>query len=81
MDRDVLVPLLKTVVLADIMQVVASDNDGPLHLHFGHHTCRPHRTKFISTFSINNAMKTHTIYLDNYVLLNNIVTPLHQGCH
>lgn len=43
MDRDVLVPLLKTVVLADIMQVVASDNDGPLHLHFGHHTWRQHR--------------------------------------
>lgn len=39
MDRDVLVPLLKTVVLADVMQVVTSDNDGPLHLHFGHHTC------------------------------------------
>lgn len=41
-DRDVLVPLLKAVVLADVMQVVASDNDGPLHLHFGHHTCRSH---------------------------------------
>lgn len=39
MDRDVLVPLLKAVVLADIMQVITSDNDGPLHLHFGHHTC------------------------------------------
>ena len=38
MDRDVLVPLLKAVVLADVMQVVASDNNGPLHLHFGHHT-------------------------------------------
>lgn len=40
-DRDVLVPLLKAVVLADVMQVVTSDDDGPLHLHFGHHTCRP----------------------------------------
>lgn len=38
MDRDVLVPFLKAVVLADVMQVVTSDNDGPLHLHFGHHT-------------------------------------------
>lgn len=37
-DRDVLVPLLKAVVLADVMKVVTSDNDGPLHLHFGHHT-------------------------------------------
>lgn len=41
MDRDVLVPFLKAVVLADVMQVITSDNDGPLHLHFGHHTCRP----------------------------------------
>ena len=41
MDREVLVPLLKAVVLADVMQVVTSDNDGPLHLHFGHHTFRP----------------------------------------
>lgn len=39
-DRDVLVPLLKAVVLADVMQVVTSDDNGPLHLHFGHHTCR-----------------------------------------
>lgn len=38
MDRHVLVPLLKTVVLADVVQVVTSDNDGPLHLHLGHHT-------------------------------------------
>lgn len=40
MDREILVPLLKTVVLADVMQVVASDDDSPLHLHFGHHTFR-----------------------------------------
>lgn len=38
MDREVLVPLLKAVVLADVMQVVTSDDDSPLHLHFGHHT-------------------------------------------
>lgn len=37
-DRHVLMPLLKTVVLADVMQVVPSDDDGPLHLHLGHHT-------------------------------------------
>jgi len=41
MDRHVLVPLLKAVVLADVMQVVTSDDDGALHLHLGHHTCRP----------------------------------------
>lgn len=40
MDREVLVPLLKAVVLADVMQVVTSDDNGPLHLHFGHHTFR-----------------------------------------
>lgn len=39
MDRHVLVPLLKAVVLADVMQVVASDHNRSLHLHFGHHTC------------------------------------------
>lgn len=39
MDRHVLVPLLKTVVLADVVQVVASDDNGPLHLHLGHHSC------------------------------------------
>ncbi len=37
-DRHVLMPFLKTVVLADVMQVVPSDDDGPLHLHLGHHT-------------------------------------------
>lgn len=37
-DRHVLMSLLKTVVLADVMQVVPSDDDGPLHLHLGHHT-------------------------------------------
>lgn len=41
-DRHVLVPLLKTVVLADVVQVIASDHDGPLHLHLGHHTCSIH---------------------------------------
>lgn len=38
MDREVLVPFFKAVVFADVMQVVASDDDGSLHLHFGHHT-------------------------------------------
>ena len=40
MDRHVLVPLLKPVVLADVMQVVPSDDNGLLHLHLGHNTCR-----------------------------------------
>lgn len=48
MDRDVLVPFLKAVVLADVMQVVTSDNDGPLHLHFGHHTCSPPKNSTVS---------------------------------
>ena len=30
--------LLETVVLLHIMKVVAPDDDGPLHLHLGHHT-------------------------------------------
>ena len=42
MDRHVLVPLLKAVVLANVMQVVTTDDDGPLHLHLGHHACRLH---------------------------------------
>lgn len=55
MDREVLVPLLKAVVLADVMQVVTSDNDGPLHLHFGHHTFR---TDTESKFAINSFLLT-----------------------
>lgn len=35
----VLVALLKAVVLADVVQVIAADDDGALHLHLGHHTC------------------------------------------
>ena len=49
--RHVLVALLEAVVLSDVVQVVSADDNGPLHLHFGHHTCarrgrsrvRPHR--------------------------------------
>lgn len=48
MDRHVLVPLLKTVVLADVVQIVTPDDDGPLHLHLGHHTCK-HLTVKLST--------------------------------
>ena len=33
----VLVALLKAVVLSDVVKVVSADDDGPLHLHFGHH--------------------------------------------
>ena len=32
MHRDVVVPLLKAVELLDVVQVVAPDDDGPLHL-------------------------------------------------
>ena len=35
MHRHVLVTLLKTVVLADVVEVVATDHDGTLHLEFG----------------------------------------------
>uniref|UniRef100_A0A5F9CFM9 Protein dpy-30 homolog n=1 Tax=Oryctolagus cuniculus TaxID=9986 RepID=A0A5F9CFM9_RABIT len=35
--RHVLVALLEAVVLADVVQVVAADDDGSLHLHLGHH--------------------------------------------
>lgn len=43
MDRHVLVPLLKAVVLADVVQVVTPDDDRPLHLHLGHHSCSVHK--------------------------------------
>lgn len=36
--RHVLVALLKAVVLADVVQVIAADDDGALHLHLGDHT-------------------------------------------
>ena len=28
---------LEAVVLSDVVKVVSADDDGPLHLHFGHH--------------------------------------------
>ena len=33
MDRHVAVPLLETIVLLDVMQIVSSDDDRTLHLH------------------------------------------------
>lgn len=45
-DRHVLMSLLKTVVLANVMQVVPPDDDGPLHLHLGHHTWKKATNKF-----------------------------------
>lgn len=35
--RHVLVALLKAVVLSNVVKVVSADDDGPLHLHLGHH--------------------------------------------
>ena len=29
--------LLKMFLLSDVVEVVSADDDGPLHLHFGHH--------------------------------------------
>lgn len=38
MHRHVLVALFEAVVLADVMQVVPTDDNGALHLHLGDHT-------------------------------------------
>ena len=38
MDRHVLVSLLKPVVLLHVVEIVASHNDGPVHLHLGDDT-------------------------------------------
>lgn len=38
MDGHVLVAFLKAVVLPDVVEVVSADDNGPLHLHLGHHT-------------------------------------------
>lgn len=35
--RHVLVPFLKAVVLANVVQVVPADHNGALHLHLGDH--------------------------------------------
>ena len=35
MHRHVLVTLLESVVLANVVKVITTDNDGPAHLHFG----------------------------------------------
>lgn len=36
MNAHVLVPLLKSVVLLAVVEVLAADHDGPLHLHLQH---------------------------------------------
>lgn len=36
--RHVLVALLKAIVLPDVVEIVPADDNGPLHLHLGHHT-------------------------------------------
>ena len=38
MNWHVLVSLLKSLVLLDKVKVVSADDNGPLHLHFGHHS-------------------------------------------
>ena len=38
MDRHVLVTLLESLVLANVVKVVAPDDDRSLHLHFDDHT-------------------------------------------
>ena len=38
MSRKVLVSLLKTTVLLDVVEVVPSNDNGPLHLHAPHNT-------------------------------------------
>ena len=35
MHRHVLVPLLEPVVLLDVVEVIAPDDHGPVHLHLG----------------------------------------------
>jgi hypothetical protein len=35
--RHILVALLEAIVLSDVVQVVPADDNGPLHLHLGHH--------------------------------------------
>lgn len=40
MDAHVSVPLLEPVVLLDVVEVVASDDDGPLHLHLDHQSAQ-----------------------------------------
>ena len=38
MHRHVLVTLLESVVLADVVEVITTDDDGPVHLHLGNNT-------------------------------------------
>lgn len=62
MDREVLVPLLKAVVLANVMQVVTSDDNGPLHLHFGHHTFR----QIMDSILCYTTFYSHNMALDRF---------------
>ena len=40
MHRHIFMSLFKSVVFSDIVQIISSNNDGPLHLHFGHDSCQ-----------------------------------------
>lgn len=38
MNRHILVAFLKTIIFTDVMQIISSDHNSPLHLHFTYHT-------------------------------------------
>ena len=40
MCRYILVSFLKAVILFDVVQVISSDHNGPLHLHALHNSCQ-----------------------------------------
>ena len=40
MNRHVFVPFFESVVLPDVVEVISSNDDGPLHFHLLHGTCK-----------------------------------------
>ena len=40
MHRHVFMSLFKSVVFSDIVQIISSNNNGPLHLHLGNDPCQ-----------------------------------------
>jgi len=66
MYRKVLVTFLKTIILADIVQVVTPDHDRPLHFHLQHYASQDSST--------NAHIASKRAFLVNIVTLNSLTT-------
>lgn len=79
-DRHVFVPLLKAVVLANVVQVIPPDYNSPLHLHLCHHTWRKEGHMILGeTLAIGKVLASHFYCLHICVLLPSATTKVPTG--